>query len=194
MISELKSLLCKEVIYECDVSKNSITHIEDSKASKDSRIKILEIYNLPNDVLAFTLDYKSEKDNRFDQLSPYLNKQKSGINMSCDIVIVWCGDGDINALIFDLKSSSNKPDKYSKQLNNSKLFVQYLFELFKFHIKDELPKINYYKTIGFTRGGLLGRNTINQGNNQRYEEGYKLVSLNLQPKSNSCRVSFTALI
>ncbi|QHP79814.1 hypothetical protein EO763_07635 [Pectobacterium odoriferum] len=108
---------------------------EDSPSSKINKI---EIEDIPDNSIAFTLDYNDPSDRSFKKLSPYFNPENDiGINKSCDLVILSIkntqnDDGSQKAkadvLVTDFKSDTVGP-RGAIQIENSILFVDYIIKL-----------------------------------------------------------------
>lgn len=189
MISELESILCKDVIIrQCE----PYSQIQLKETASDSKIITLDIKRLPKESIAFTLDYK---DPRFQQLSPYLNKSAPGINTSCDLVIVWEEDDQTNALLLDLKSNSNKPEKFKMQLDNSEVFLKYIFNVIELHFKEIVVKpVNIIKTIANTQSSKYMRNETCFFRKKSSESPYNIVSLAADDNQRHATVYFKQLI
>ena len=100
------------------------------EAAPESNIKTLKIKKIPDEFLAFTLDLSLNKTDLhkicFQQLSLYLNKSNSrGLNKSCDLVIFYKIMHWEIALI-ELKSNDLNFEDVERQLDNSKIYVDYL--------------------------------------------------------------------
>ncbi|KZK75852.1 hypothetical protein PsAD13_05290 [Pseudovibrio sp. Ad13] len=106
------------------------------ESGDDSKIKELAIQDVPTSVFAFELDFcpAAAKDkSRYQQLSCYVNPDDgSGVNKSCDFVVVFKYKSKLKVLLGELKSDDIRDAK--KQLKNSELFLKYLISLAKtFH-------------------------------------------------------------
>ncbi|MBR9955760.1 hypothetical protein KEM66_00590, partial [Cronobacter sakazakii] len=111
MLENISSVLNKDVLIQLSSSQvpNSsfvVVHEE----GELSEIKELTIKEIPDDSIAFTLDFSSKKDAKgnsasFSQLSPYFDKGNGdGVNKSCDLVIITRNKNKFTILIFDQKS------------------------------------------------------------------------------------------
>ncbi|MEI7381632.1 hypothetical protein [Pectobacterium versatile] len=124
-----------------------------------SEIKELTIKKIPDDSIAFTLDFSSKKSKKdkgavFSQLSPYFDKANAdGINKSCDLIIITRKNDKFIVLIFDQKSKKPDIDESFLQLENSRIFILYIINIistiYKVVIKEE--NINFHRVIGTTR-------------------------------------------
>ena len=142
-----------------------------------SNVEELHITGLPQDAFAFKLDHEPDgrvtrtcpncetplaciprtcpncktplarnPKHCFKQLSYYLNsKNADGINKKCDLIILWHDQGKACALLFELKSGN--PQGARAQLDNSKLFLDYVQALAKFHYGSE-GELEVKKAIG----------------------------------------------
>jgi hypothetical protein len=118
-------------------SGSQLNFTENSPSSKIHKVLINDI---PDNSIAFTLDYDVPDDRSFKKLSPYFNpKNDKGINKSCDLVILSIKDiqeknekGEVKAkaeiLITDFKSDTIGP-RGATQIENSILFVEYIMRL-----------------------------------------------------------------
>lgn len=135
----LKDVLNKDILVTICTNKQFSSFIKVKEDSPDSKIKELTITNLPENIIAFSLDYKDKnpkKDILFRQLSYYVDNTKSGVNKRCDLIIVWLENSKLYALVLDLKSGRPSIQETNKQLQNSELFLKYLLQLVNLH-KDE---------------------------------------------------------
>lgn len=162
MIESFKKVLNSDVFYQIRVS--TVTNQPQSVIKEDgidSKIKTLIIENMPDDknAIIFTLDFSPPQKGHkscYQQPSLYLNKSnQEGINKSCDVVIVYSRSSNWNVLLIDLKSDEIKPKKIKLQLDNSELFLNYIFSLLNFYYQHPIP--NKIKKIVLTTNP---RNTI----------------------------------
>ncbi len=153
---------------------------------ENSKIKNLHITNVPGNqlFLAITLDFDGISDRcktckinnvckrkgcEFEQLSLYLNKESENINKSCDIACVWFDDCGLCVLLCDMKST--KVDKSASiQLQNSKLFMQYVFTMFKSYCFTELDydSIKFYKSIVSVEAPISKKRSVFGADCNRY--------------------------
>ncbi|HCC2598102.1 TPA: hypothetical protein M4185_005556 [Klebsiella variicola] len=124
---------------------------------KGSAINELKITGVPDNSLAFTLDFNEVKPKKgkpsrlFKQLSSYVSSSNGdGVNKSCDLVIITPeekDDGfDLKIIVLDLKSENAGP-RGEKQVENSVLFINYLLSLAKYHYKEKHYDIVYFKRL-----------------------------------------------
>ncbi|MBP0998013.1 hypothetical protein J8629_13245 [Serratia fonticola] len=111
-----------------------------TESSPTSKINKVEINDIPDNSIAFTLDYDDPADRSFKKLSSYFNPQNDvGINKSCDLVILSIkdieenenGDGKkakADILVTDFKSDTVSP-RGATQIENSILFVDYIIKV-----------------------------------------------------------------
>lgn len=154
MLNKLTDIINPLVMIQIQTNENNSSLIF-KEESPNSKISELTITGIPDDSIAFTLDYSNGNSNRdFIKLSPYINpKNDIGVNASCDLVILTEDkekNGKINAVVIDLKSDKNVTE--SIQINNSILFINYLLELLKYHYNLNV-KSDYYKRIIKTSTG-----------------------------------------
>lgn len=137
MIEDLRLMINPDVISNVTIERCII--VKESGAK--STIKKLTINKVPENALAFTLDHQpGGAENRlFKQLSCYLNVANGdGINQGCDIIILWPEQGRISAVVCDLKSEKLKSVKIERQLENSRLFLEYLFSMARFYYGSDV--------------------------------------------------------
>lgn len=170
MIESIKDILNKDIIL--NLSRSAIkdsSSIILQEEGEYSEIKELTVKEIPDDSIAFTLDFASKKSTKgnnanFSQLSPYFDKSNpDGLNKTCDLIIITRKDDSFSVLIFDQKSK--KPDIQDSflQLENSRLFILYIIKvittLYKVDVKEE--NIHYHRVIGTTR---VIKNSVNASN------------------------------
>jgi hypothetical protein len=151
MLEALREIINPQVLIGFDTDKKTLSLKEDGA---DSKISKLYITHIPEEIVAFTLDYApGGKENRwFKQLSPYINAGNGiGVNMGCDLVLLWHKDGKKIALIFDLKSDRFHPESTRKQLANSELYVRYLLSMVATHYGVDVSDVEIKKTVGTTK-------------------------------------------
>ncbi|WOG28509.1 hypothetical protein [Endozoicomonas sp. 8E] len=141
MRSEFLALLAPEVILPI-VERSGMFTVTVKETGADAKLRSLEITGLTDEDIAFTLDYRSSGRLKacFKQLSCYLNVQHDKVNKSCDFVILTRNKGSLIAVVGDMKSNKPRESEVRLQLQNSELFVEYLFSLAKtWHsVKEEL--------------------------------------------------------
>lgn len=150
MLAAMKEMMNPEVVIACDLAKKELLLKEEGA---DSRIKKLYITHMPDNALAFTLDYQpgGNANRWFKQLSPYIDASNNkGVNKGCDLIVLWQEGEQSFALIFDLKSDKPRPEVTSKQLNNSELFLRYLLSMLNMHYGICTETIQIKKAIGTT--------------------------------------------
>ena len=169
MISTIKKIIDDRVKIEIIKTVNDFELIlkEDSSESDISELKII---NIPEDSFAFTLDYTSQtgalKNVRlFKKLSCYVSSEnKDGINKSCDLVIVTKRNNVINVIVMDLKSKKTSGRRPTIQIENSILFLNYIFSLVKYHYSKDvdisLYDIKYIKALITT--GIVQKTAVSR--------------------------------
>lgn len=172
MIENIKNILNKDIILNLSHSaiKDSASIVLQEEGEY-SEIKELTVKEIPDDSIAFTLDFASKKSAKgnnanFSQLSPYFDKSNpDGLNKSCDLIIITRRNDSFSVLIFDQKSK--KPDIQDSflQLENSRLFILYIIKvistLYKVEVKEE--NIEFHRVIGTTR---VIKNSVNASNSE----------------------------
>ncbi|MGR3840875.1 hypothetical protein ACUZX0_04920 [Serratia marcescens] len=153
MLSGIRGIVDERVMIPV-ITKSSLNEIVLKENNENSVIRDLVISNIPDNSIAFTLDYNSEKeDDRrlFKKLSCYLSSSNgNGINKSCDLVIVTPKNEEdgvyLDILVIDLKSEKVSSRGYA-QIENSVLFIDYLLKLCHFYYDEKFKKIVYYKRL-----------------------------------------------
>lgn len=133
MLEALREIINPDVLINHDGQNRQLSLDENGK---DSKIEKLYITNMPDNFIAFTLDYQpGGPDNRkFQQLSPYVNiGNGKGVNKGCDLIILWYDSPRYLALVFDLKSDKPKTEVTQMQLDNSELYFKYLLSMVTYH-------------------------------------------------------------
>jgi len=138
---------------------NGVSSVVIHEEGELSAIRELIIKEVPDDSIAFTLDFSSKQGNERDkayygQLSPYLDKTNGdGINKSCDLIIVTRNQDKFTVLIFDQKSAKPDIGRCHLQLENSRVFFQYLVSLISLVYQENIDstKVSFRKAIGTTR-------------------------------------------
>ena len=150
MLAAIKEIINPDVVIESDIAKKELLLKEDGA---DSKIKKLYITNMPENAFAFTLDHQpgSAANRWFKQLSPYVDvSNDKGVNKGCDLIILWQEEGQLYALVFDLKSNKPRKEATKKQLNNSELFLNYLMAMVHLHYGVAIGTVQIKKAIGTT--------------------------------------------
>lgn len=153
MISAIKKVIDDRV--KIEIIKTANDHELVLKEDSDgSDIEELRIINIPEESFAFTLDYTSTNGSLknirlFRKLSCYVSsKNEDGINKSCDLVIVTRRDDGVKVIVLDLKSKRTSGKRPTIQIENSILFLNYIFSLIDFYYKEEMEiSINDIKYI-----------------------------------------------
>lgn len=123
-------------------NNQAIACIEDFQ-NKEKDLKKVQILDLPENAIAFTLDKIGIENN-------LLNKSNvKGINKKCDAVIIT-EDGDyLYVYLCELKSDNPKPIEYERQLQSSREIINYFIGLYNtFYAQKTKP---VYKYILFYR-------------------------------------------
>lgn len=191
MIETLKEIIDPQVWLEHNgINADEIILKENSS---DSKIKNLTIMRTPKNCFAFTLDcdIKNHKKN-YAQLSSYFNEaNKIGINKSCDLVILDFdnAEGIVEVSLIDLKSDKIKKKKCEDQINNSKLFIEYLFKIIQFYYKKEFD-IKFRKIIIYT-GHSHNKVPVYRGN-KKTEKPLKYICL--RPNNGKAEIFYKKII
>jgi len=137
--------------------ENHAVKIEEQQTETDT-LKEVKITQLPENVFVFSMDKKEVKickgketcsGNQGKCQNPFLNEQNDRINKVCDCIIFYYENNYLDLFFCELKSKKLKVLQYETQLINTKLFVDYLFILFKQFYKDEDIQIRQIKYILF---------------------------------------------
>jgi hypothetical protein len=166
--SKIKKLFKTGVVLQPCTGNQTLIIKEDSPQSK---IKKLFIKGVPENAVAFTLDYKTKRNQCcFEQLSCYFNKSNEHINKSCDLVLIAPQiDNNWKILIFDLKSDKPKVKDTNTQLLNSELFVRYLLLILKEHYNIEVNNPEFKKVVGTTKERYPDKSTSYRPNSNKKE-------------------------
>jgi len=160
VIESLRKVMSQKVLIALNPSQsNGVSSVIVYEDGELSDIKELTIKEVPDDSLAFTLDFSSKKNDlrdksHYGQLSPYLDKSNGdGINKSCDLIIVTRKNDDFTVLLFDQKSSKPDIERCHLQLENSRVFFQYLLNLISLVYEEKIAsdQVAFRKVIGTTR-------------------------------------------
>lgn len=135
MNAAVDAILRPEVLLTYNSDAREIIIKEDDPGA---RLQKLYIRKLPIGTVGFELDHKptgllkKNLKNAFKQLSCLVNSSHSIANKKCDaVLIVPDGDGAAIVLLIDLKSEAPKRADCKKQLNNSRLYFEYLSSLMR---------------------------------------------------------------
>ncbi len=142
------------------INPELVTNIEgnqirlEEKQTEDDTLKEVIITQIPDNVFVFNLDkeiIKEYKDNgNMKQcINQFLNAEREYINKRCDYIIFYYESNELYLFFCELKSKKPKPNEYETQLINSKIFIDYLFNLFKIFFPDEHIPIKKTKYILF---------------------------------------------
>lgn len=168
MIQKMKSILNPSILFQ--TADNLIIINEESA---ESNIKKLFIYHPPKDCLAFTLDSKEIKS---EQLSEYLCKCEKKINCSCDFVIMFCKNDQLNIIIGDLKSKHIKSEHVCDQIYYSKIFIEFILKVVerRYNLKTIIP--NYKFVVIKSRRRNLNKMTFGHLNceHPNYDESINI--------------------
>ncbi|MGK4478631.1 hypothetical protein ACSMDC_09625 [Yersinia enterocolitica] len=124
---------------------------------KNSAIKKLKITGVPDNSIAFTLDFNDTNQKKgmpsrlFKQLSSYISSSNGdGVNKSCDLVIITPEKKDdgfnFKIIVLDLKSEKAN-SRGETQIENSIIFIEYLLSLAKYHYSEKHLDIFYFKRL-----------------------------------------------
>lgn len=192
MLAAMKEIINPDVVITYDTAKKQLKLKEDGA---DSKVAELYIEHIPDNALAFTLDYQPKKDKqKYKQLSLYVNSTNdSGVNKGCDLIILWQEADQKRALVFDLKSDRLKPKDNQKQLDNSELFLKYLLSMATVHYGINTDGIEIDKAIVTTNARNVRKRTTYQPNADTVQVGnYKVESV-VANASRTASISFRQL-
>jgi hypothetical protein len=192
MLAAMKEIINPDVVITYDTAKKKLKLKEDGA---DSKVAELYIEHIPDNALAFNLDYQPKKDKqKYKQLSLYVNSTNdSGVNKGCDLIILWQDADQKRALVFDLKSDRLKPKDNQKQLDNSELFLKYLLSMAVVHYEINTDGIEIDKAIVTTSARNVRKRTTYQPNADTAKVGnYKVVSV-VANASRTANISFRQL-
>ena len=163
MLAAMKEIINPDVVIHYDTAKKKLKLKEEGA---DSKVAELYIEHIPDNALAFTLDYQPKKDKqKFKQLSLYINSTNDmGVNKGCDLIILWQNAEQKRALVFDLKSDRLKPKDNQKQLDNSELFLKYLLSMAEVHYEIDANGMEIDKAIVTTNARNVRKRTTYQPN------------------------------
>lgn len=192
MLAAMKEIINPDVVLNYDTAKKQLKLKEDGA---DSKVAELYIEHIPENALAFTLDYQPKRDKqKYKQLSLYVNSTNNmGVNKGCDLIIVWQEAEQKRALVFDLKSDRLKPQDNQKQLDNSELFLKYLLSMTALHYGINVEGLEIDKAIVTTNARNVRKRTTYQPNAKAALVGnYKIESV-VANASRTASISFRQL-
>ena len=192
MLAAMREIINPDVVINYDTAKKQLKLKEDGV---DSKVAELYIEHIPNNALAFTLDYQPKRNKqKFKQLSLYVNSTNDvGVNKGCDLIILWQDTEQKRALVFDLKSDRLKPKDNQKQLDNSELFLKYLLSMAEVHYEIDANGIEIDKAIVTTNARNVRKRTTYQPNADTAQIGnYKVESV-VANSSRTASISFRQL-
>ena len=187
MLEHIVEVLNKDVLFSLSATTlpnaSSITIKEDGELSE---IKELTIKEIPDDSIAFTLDFSNKKNAKengalFSQLSPYFDKGNGdGINKSCDLVLITRSNNKFTILIFDQKSKKPDLDSSFLQLENSRVFISYMINVISlvYNVSVSEEQLCFKRAIGTTRVVKTGVNIANQEQERLRREKLRSLGMN----------------
>lgn len=193
MLVAMQEIINPDVVINYDTAKKQLKLKEDGP---DSKVAELYIEHIPDNALAFTLDYQPKKyKQKYKQLSLYISSTNdAGVNKGCDLIILWQDTEQKRALVFDLKSDKLKPKDNQKQLDNSALFLKYLLSMAEAHYGIDANGIEIDKAIVTTNARNVRKRTTYQPNADTAQIGnYKVESV-VANASKTASISFRQLI
>lgn len=175
MISILNEIIDPNVcIGICGENFDEVIFKENSSQSKINKLTVKKI---PSDCFVFTLDCDNKVNGKnYAQLSSYLNDtNNNGLNKSCDLVILHVKDAEnmVEVSLIDLKSDKIKKSQCEGQLNNSELFIEYIFKVVKFYYHRAF-NLKFRKVIIYT--GPLRKVPVHRGKTE-YVQPIRFISL-----------------
>lgn len=192
MLAAMKEIINPDVVIHYDTANKQLKLKEDGA---DSKVATLYIEHIPDNALAFTLDYQPKKDKqKYKQLSLYVKSTNGvGVNQGCDLIILWQDTEQKRALVFDLKSDRLKPKDNQTQLDNSELFLKYLLSMAEVHYGIDANGMEIDKAIVTTNARNLRKRTTYQPNADMAQIGnYKVESV-VANSSRTASISFRQL-
>ncbi|WP_368226041.1 hypothetical protein [Aeromonas sp. R1-1] len=174
MINTIGEILHEKVKLALTITEKG-SFLRLSESSPGSKVQSVDILEIPDDSLAFTLDHDEPNDRSFKKLSSYFNPENGiGINKSCDLVVFTLREvvdidevskkAKADILIADLKSDTLSI-RGEIQIENSILFVNYLIQLCKYYYHLDISP-NFIRRIITTQAikSPIGRDrNINRG-------------------------------
>jgi len=187
MLERIVDVLNKDVFFDLSAAptpdSSTLVIREDGELSE---IKELTIKEIPDDSIAFTLDFSSKKNRHengsiFSQLSPYFDKSNGdGINKSCDLVLITRKDERFVVLIFDQKSKKPDINLSFLQLENSRVFILYMINVislvYKVNVNESM--LIFKRAIGTTRVIKTGVNVSNHEQERERREMLRSIGMN----------------
>ncbi|ODR85649.1 hypothetical protein [Shewanella xiamenensis] len=192
MLAAMREIINPDVVINYDTAKKRLKLKEDGA---DSKVATLYIEHIPDNALAFTLDYQPKNDKqKYKQLSLYVKSTNDmGVNKGCDLIILWQDTEQKRALVFDLKSDRLKPKDNQKQLDNSELFLKYLLSMAVVHYGLNIDGIGITKAIVTTNARNINKRTTYQPNAEKVPVSpYKVESV-VANLSRTASISFRKL-
>jgi len=194
MSSNLEKIINKRVIIPV-IRTQSASFIDLNENDQASKIKELRIVDIPDNSIAFTLDFndtttrKGGEARTFKKLSAYLSPENSdGINKSCDLVIVTSTENKkkLKVIVLDLKSDK-AGSRGEMQVENSVLFIKYLLSLLDFHYNENYEDVVFFKRLITTSAvkNAIGK----QGRDQSITHKVSAKVLNEKSSINYCRLT-----
>ncbi|MBQ0327624.1 hypothetical protein J9231_07140, partial [Providencia rettgeri] len=116
----------------------------------------LYIYDLPDEILALTLDVDTtgmgdRKKAIYSCFTHYFKKRNTkGVHKRCDLVLFNPTPNNFFVILFELKSSDPDMDDAICQLRNSQLYIDYVINVLREFYELKQP-IVIHKIIGTTR-------------------------------------------
>lgn len=120
----------------CEQINEKSVLLEEKNNTTTNTLQNIGVSNLPDNVFVISLDKKVEYRKKYKQQFNNLlnNKKPNGkyINKSCDGVFISYEDtaNCVDLIFCELKSEDPKANTYEYQLINSKLFVDYVINLY----------------------------------------------------------------
>lgn len=186
LVDAIREIINPDVILEINTGEKILTLKEDSL---DSSIRKLYIQNIPENTIAFTLDYQPKQDKKcYQQLSCYLHKSNDkGINKGCDLLLFTPYKKDFIILIIDLKSKRIKKESIEKQLHNSELYIRYLMTMVENYYFINTNSIKYKKVIINTkeRKPSSKRGTYQPNNKPYLKEPFYIETVEVNQKKEA---------
>lgn len=192
MLAAMREIINPDVVIHYDTAKKKLKLKEDGA---DSKVAELYIDHIPDNALAFTLDYQPKKDKqKYKQLSLYVKSTNGvGVNQGCDLIILWQDTKQKRALVLELKSDRLKPKDNQKQLYNSELFLKYLLSMAELHYGIDANGIEIDKAIVTTNARNVSKRTTYQPNaDAKQVANYKVASV-VANSSRTASISFRQL-
>ncbi|PLY35252.1 hypothetical protein F164LOC_21410 [Pectobacterium carotovorum] len=195
MLNHIKEVLNDKI--KIDLIKTQTgSFLNFNEHSPQSKIQHVKIEDIPDNSIAFTLDYDDPNDRSFKKLSPYFNADNDiGINKSCDLVIFSLNEDNhdaenrilkVDIIVTDIKSDCVTSNAQT-QVNNSILFINYILSLLNEYYFFEVKPIFFRRRISSKpRKSPIGT----RGKKDQSET--KIVSVTV--KNKHCVVKYSRLI